>query len=147
MNLQIYESEGSVISNMYRNIPVRYVAAMVIGVCRLISSLALARSSSPLAHCFTIFIKSSGYRNIDDCHRNPNINIREIIWLGATTHDRRSTSHYKNNTSIYFHRILLCFVILRSPRLLTIFSVLQARQKHGRTHHRHSKRLHKIPDL
>ena len=82
MNLQIYESEGSVISNMYRNIPVRYVAAMVIGVCRLISSLALARSSSPLAHCFTIFIKSSGYRNIDDCHRNPNINIREIIWLG-----------------------------------------------------------------
>ena len=84
---------------------------------------------------------------LDDRHRNPNINIREIIWLGATTHDRRSTSHYKNNTSIYFHRILLCFVILRSPRLLTIFSVLQARQKHGRTHHRHSKRLHKIPDL
>ena len=35
-----------------------------------------------IAHCCTIFLKSSGYRNIDDRHRNPNINIREIIWLG-----------------------------------------------------------------
>ena len=35
-----------------------------------------------LAHCCTIFLKSSGYRNIDDRHRNPNIHIREIIWLG-----------------------------------------------------------------
>ena len=30
-----------------------------------------------LAHCCTIFLKSSGYRN-----RNPNINNMEIIWLG-----------------------------------------------------------------
>ena len=30
-----------------------------------------------VAHCCTIFLKSSGYR-----HRNPNIDIREIIWLG-----------------------------------------------------------------
>ena len=35
-----------------------------------------------LAHCCTIFLKSSGYRNIDDRHRNPNIHIKEIIWLG-----------------------------------------------------------------
>ena len=36
-----------------------------------------------LAHCYiTIFLKSSGYRNIDDQHRNTNINTREIIWLG-----------------------------------------------------------------
>ena len=35
-----------------------------------------------LAHCCTIFLKSSGYRDIDDRHRNPNINTREIIWLG-----------------------------------------------------------------
>ena len=35
-----------------------------------------------IAHCCTIFLKSSGYRNIDDRHRNPNINTREIIWLG-----------------------------------------------------------------
>ena len=35
----------------------------------------------PLAHCCTIFLKSSGYRN-DDRHRNPNIHIKEIIWLG-----------------------------------------------------------------
>ena len=36
-----------------------------------------------LAHCYiTIFLKSSGYRNIDDRHINPNINTREIIWLG-----------------------------------------------------------------
>ena len=26
--------------------------------------------------------RSFGYRNIDDRHRNPNINIKEIIWLG-----------------------------------------------------------------
>ena len=33
--------------------------------------------STILAHCWTIFLKSSGY-----WHRNPNINVREIIWLG-----------------------------------------------------------------
>ena len=40
------------------------------------------RDDSEVAHCCTIFLKSSGYRNIDDWHRNPNINIKEIIWLG-----------------------------------------------------------------
>ena len=39
-----------------------------------------------LAHCCTIFLKSSGYQNIDDRHRNPNIHIREIIWLGNQLH-------------------------------------------------------------
>ena len=34
-------------------------------------------AAAPLAHCCTIFLKSSGYR-----HRNPNIHIKEIIWLG-----------------------------------------------------------------
>ena len=33
-----------------------------------------------VAHCCTIFLKSSGYQNIDDRHRNPNININGIIW-------------------------------------------------------------------
>ena len=42
----------------------------------------LLASLCSVAHCCTIFLKSSGYRNIDDRHRNPNINIREIIWLG-----------------------------------------------------------------
>ena len=32
-----------------------------------------------LAHCCTIFI---GHLRIEDRHRNPNINIRDIIWLG-----------------------------------------------------------------
>ena len=39
-------------------------------------------TSVSVANCCTIFLKSSGYRNIDDRHRNPNINTREIIWLG-----------------------------------------------------------------
>ena len=30
----------------------------------------------------TIFLKSSKYINIDVRHRNPNIHIKEIIWLG-----------------------------------------------------------------
>ena len=29
---------------------------------------------------------SYGYQNIDDRHRNPNINIREIIWMGNQPH-------------------------------------------------------------
>ena len=40
-------------------------------------ALGIATTTASLAHCCTIFLKSSGYR-----HRNPNINIREIIWLG-----------------------------------------------------------------
>ena len=40
------------------------------------------KDSATVAHCCTIFLKSYGYRHIDDRHRNPNINIREIIWLG-----------------------------------------------------------------
>ena len=31
--------------------------------------------------------RSFGYRNIDDRHRNPNINIKEIIWLGNRLQD------------------------------------------------------------
>ena len=30
--------------------------------------------------------RAFGYRNIDDQHRNQNINIREIIWLGNQLH-------------------------------------------------------------
>ena len=40
-------------------------------------ALGIATTTASLAHCCTIFLKSSGYR-----HRNPNINSREIIWLG-----------------------------------------------------------------
>ena len=47
-----------------------------------ICTFSPSASSCPLAHCCTIFLKSSGYGNIDDRHRNPNINIKEIIWLG-----------------------------------------------------------------
>ena len=34
------------------------------------------------ALCSTLLYHISGYRNTDDRHRNPNINIREITWLG-----------------------------------------------------------------
>ena len=42
-------------------------------------SSMLSFSSSTLLYYIS---RSFGYRNIDDRHRNPYINIREIIWLG-----------------------------------------------------------------
>ena len=45
----------------------------------VVAALLVGRQAAGdyLAHCWSIFLKSSEYR-----HRNPNINIREIIWLG-----------------------------------------------------------------
>ena len=39
------------------------------------------QSQSQLSHCCTIFLGHLGIE-IADRHRNPNINIKEIIWLG-----------------------------------------------------------------
>ena len=39
--------------------------------------------SEVVAHCCTIFLGHLGIElQLDDRHRNPNMNIREIIWLG-----------------------------------------------------------------
>ena len=40
----------------------------------------LSQVTVEVAHCCTIFLKSSGYRNIDDRHRNPNIHIISSGW-------------------------------------------------------------------
>ena len=53
---------------------------------------------------------SSGYWNIDDRHRHPNINIREIIWLGNQLHhchhclDQHHHRHLPHPHHHPFHR-------------------------------------------
>ena len=44
--------------------------------------LALLMLMVPLSTLLCYISRSSGYQNIYDQHRNPNIIIRDIIWLG-----------------------------------------------------------------
>ena len=67
-----------------------------------------------LAHCCTIFLKSSGYRNIDDRHRNPNNNTREIIWLGNQLLKHKPP--FVDNTHPSWKTIMMMLMMM-TPRL------------------------------
>ena len=56
---------------------IRFVATELLTLCNLV-----AQVSSTLLYYISQVIWVSKYRNIDDRHKNPNINIKEIIWLG-----------------------------------------------------------------
>ena len=65
---------------------------------RTVSAPSMRRwtdSKAYLAHCCTIFLKSSGYQ-----HRNPNIHIREIIWLGNQLIPTMTKSHHGGEMSV-----------------------------------------------
>ena len=64
-----------------------------------------------LAHRCTIFLKSSGYRNIDDRHRNPNINIREIIWLGNQLVNNWNAGEWKSEIFVNHTKIKMMMTI------------------------------------